>query len=659
MSARAPGPAFARRCRYHGRCGVACTLPDAIGDHELLNRMPCVMTMQKRTFYRYLLLSLLLSLAAGACAYAYTLWAGLRELAAHSHVQARHYGNGLEREIGKFGLVPLTAALDHDIIEYLQHAGDAGATDRINRYLKSLNDSVGAQRTYLIDPAGTIVATSNWNAADSFIGRDISYRPYFQHAQAGTVSPYYGIGTTGNASGYYLATAVEPQGRRLGLVAIKVTLEQLEHLWLNAGTPVLLSDANGVVVLSSEPQWKYGVLGPLTAALQRRLDASQQYNQHRLHAVGWQVLRRLDSDAQIVRIDAPGGHRRYLGVSQPLPELSMRLTILADPAPVYALALARGIAAAVMVAFAMVMLHAFDLWRLSIRERLSAQAALQAAHDRLEVLVEQRSAQLRAANEGLKREIAERVQAAQQAQSFQQELIHTENLAVIGQLSAGLAHEINQPLAALGTLSANAVRFLERGDLDTVRFNLERVTELVARMGVLTGQLRSFARRSNGELIEAPLAASIDNALALLGHQLRRGERPVQVVLSPPPAPLHVHCDPIRLEQVLVNLVSNAMDATAEAAAPRIELAWRACDGKVLIEVTDNGTGLSEEVARRLFEPFFTTKSRSGLGLGLAISADIVKSLGGQLSAANAVPGPGARFTIELPATHPPERPND
>lgn len=614
--------------------------------------------MQKRSFHRYLLFSLLLSLSAsllaGMLIYAYTKWSGLQTLTTDTRRRAAYYANNLEREIDRYGLVPLTAALNHEIVDYLQHRPNARSTDRINRYLKSLNDSVGAERTYLIDPEGTIIASSNWDGTDSFLGHNVSYRPYFQEARRGKVSRYYGIGTTGNASGYYQATAVEEDGRRLAVVAVKIDLEQLERLWLSASTPIVLSDANGVVILSSRPQWKYGVIGPWGSEVQRRADASQQYNMHPLHRLHWREEQRLDRDSQLVEILEGSTTKRYLSVSQDLSYPSMQLTVLVTPGPVYALALARGFAAALLVAFAMVVLHALNQWRLSLRERLSAQAELQTAHDRLEELVEQRSTELRIANEGLKREIAERVQAARQVESFQQELIRTENLAVIGQLSAGLAHEINQPLAAIATLAANAVRFLERGDTETVSFNLERITSLVSRMGAISGQLRSFARRSNGEFTEVALATSIDNALALLEHQLEKTQRPIAVLRRPPPQPVEAYCDALRLEQVLVNLISNAIDAIAEVPHPQIVVAWEQDDAYVRIIVEDNGIGLSEDIRARLFEPFFTTKTHSGLGLGLAISTDIVKSFGGSLYGSNADPGPGTRFTVELP--HPSTR---
>ena len=606
--------------------------------------------MPKRSVSLYLLVSLTLSLLAGLLAYRHTLAVRLDDISAHGRTQANDYSDRLERDIDKYGLVPLTAALDHEVIAYLLQAQNHSSIEPITRYLRALNDSVGALRTYLIDPHGTIIATSDAHHIYGFVGRNISYRPYVQNAAPGKLTVYYGVGTTENVSGYYLSTAVSSGQRRLGVVALKITLDQLEHLWLHADQRVLLSDANGVVVLSSEPRWKYAVLGPFKARLQQMLDATQQYNRHRLHDVGWGIEQQITPDVAAVHLQLAHGLQRFIAVFHPLPSLSMQTIVLADPAPAYLLARTSGLSGAVLVAFGMAVMYALNQWRLALRERLLAQVALQAAYDQLEVLVEQRSQELLAANEGLKREVAERIQAAHQAQTLQQELIHTENLAVIGELSAGIAHEINQPLAALGTLAANAVRFLERGDLDVVRFNLERVTDLVERLGVLTGQLRSFARRSNGELTVVAIATSIESAIALLNHRLRKGSHPVQMKLCPPDTPVYARCNPIRLEQVLVNLISNAIDSTTQASAPSITLAWEIRQNDACIDVIDNGTGLSDEVQERLFEPFFTTKSRGGLGLGLAISADIIKSFSGRLKAANAKPGPGARFTIEIPA---------
>lgn len=293
------------------------------------------------------------------------------------------------------------------------------------------------------------------------------------------------------------------------------------------------------------------------------------------------------------------------------------------------------------------MAAAVEVFRNSLEERDAARAALERANQELETKVEARNAELRAINRDLEAEIAERTQAVQQLKAMQAELIRTENLAVIGQLSAGLAHELNQPLAALATLSENAVRFLERGDGETVRFNLDRIVHLVARMGALTGRLRSFARRSADEIEPVDLGRSVDNALALLGHRVDGDATRVETRAAA--APVVAAANVIRVEQILMNLIGNAIDATAGTAAPAVEISWAEEDGRARVRVADNGGGIAPEVAHRIFEPFFTTKTHGGgLGLGLAISADIAREFGGALTAANRADG-GAVFTLDLP----------
>ncbi len=291
------------------------------------------------------------------------------------------------------------------------------------------------------------------------------------------------------------------------------------------------------------------------------------------------------------------------------------------------------------------MAAAVEVFRAYLVERDAARAALERVNGELESKVEARNAELRAINRNLEAEIAERTQAVRQMEAMQAELIRTENLAVIGQLSAGLAHELNQPLAALATLSENAVRFLDRGDGETVRFNLDRITHLVARMGVLTGRLRSFARRADDGVEPVDLGRSVDNALALLGHRVDSA----RVETRPAAAPVVAAANAIRVEQILMNLIGNAVDATAAAAEPRVEISWVEEGGRARVRVADNGVGLAPEVAHRIFEPFFTTKANGGgLGLGLAISADIARGFGGALDAANRAGG-GAVFTLDLP----------
>ncbi|PXX50949.1 ATP-binding protein [Aquitalea magnusonii] len=601
--------------------------------------------MKRTRFYLYLLFSMLLSLLAAYAVYSISWQQLLQQRQQESARRLARNAGFLEHEVDKYGLLPLAASYNDTLREALLHAADPPQLARANDYLLRLNQGAGSLQAYLMDRQGKVIASSNWQQKDSFVGRNIAYRPYFQQAAANRITTFYAVGTTGNATGFYLATGIYQGGERLGVVAIKIGLEQLEHMWGNIVEPLLVSDSNGVVVLSSVPEWKYHATVPLSFEARLALEKAQQYNKQVIKPPLWQRKAVLNNQASLVQMGQGRSRHEYLAINQTIPVSGMTLTMLLDTHEIHSLALTRALAVAVMVGFACLLLHSVRLWRMGIKTQAEARRALQRAHDQLEEQVEQRSSELKQANASLKMEIEERIQAARQVENFQNELIRTENLAVIGQLSTGIAHEINQPLAALSALSANTVRFLDINDLATARANLERITDIVARLGALTEQLKSFARRPSGERESVVVAQAVDNALFLLNHRLKKTR--IRLQLPAQPEDIVVLCEAVRLEQVLVNLVSNAIDALQEVAEPLIAISWQRQGDIVRIQVRDNGSGLSEQVRQHIFEPFFTTKKTSGLGLGLALSSDIIKAYGGVLSADNHPDG-GAVFTITL-----------
>lgn len=601
--------------------------------------------MKRTRFYLYLLFSMLLSLLAAYAVYSISWQQLLQQRQQESARRLARNAGFLEHEVDKYGLLPLAASYNDTLREALLQPADPPPLARANDYLLRLNQGAGSLQAYLMDKQGKVIASSNWQQKDSFVGRNIAYRPYFQQAAANRITTFYAVGTTGNATGFYLATGIYQGGERLGVVAIKIGLEQLEHMWGNIVEPLLVSDSNGVVVLSSVPEWKYHATVPLSFDARLALEKAQQYNKQIIKPPIWQRKSVLNNQAMLVQMGQGRTRHEYLAINQTIPVSGMTLTMVIDTHEMHSLALTRALAVAVMVGFACLLLHSVRLWRMGIKTQAEARRALQRAHDQLEEQVEQRSSELKQANASLKMEIEERIQAARQVENFQNELIRTENLAVIGQLSTGIAHEINQPLAALSALSANTVRFLEINDLATARTNLERITDIVARLGALTEQLKSFARRPSGERESVAVAQAVDNALFLLNHRLKKTL--IRLQLPAQPEDIVVLCEAVRLEQVLVNLVSNAIDALQEVADPLIAISWQRQDDIVRIQVRDNGSGLSEQVRQHIFEPFFTTKKTSGLGLGLALSSDIIKAYGGVLSADNHPDG-GAVFTITL-----------
>lgn len=598
----------------------------------------------------------LLVLLAASFAYWVSHDSGLAGLAATGRHRLDLYAASLEREIGKYAYFPATLALEKEVGELLRKPRHEAARASVNRYLEQLNERAGTLSIYVIDANGEVLASSNWQRRDSFVGENLAFRPYFRDALEHGSGRFFGIGTTRGEPGYYLASALPIAGRIAGVAVVKVGLEQLEKSWSTAEAPVLVADDNGVVILASVPGWKFTALRPLDAKARENFERTQQYNRRPLPPLGIAEGRQLDADSRLIEISRPTADKvalfpvsgRFLAQTQTLPGTAWALTVFSQTAAVEATARNRAALAAAGATLLLICALLLHERRRHLRAQLAARAALQKAHDELEKKVAERTADLSAANARLRDEVGERRRAEQTLRQAQEELLQAGKLAVIGQLSTGIAHELNQPLAALRTLSGNTARFLERGDLATAGANLERIAQLVDRVGAITGQLKSFARKSTGKLRPVPLSASLSAALALLEPRLQG----VRLLHNAPPPECIVTTDPGRFEQVLINLIGNALDAMAESPDPCLEINASRRDATVELHLRDHGPGFAPDALERLFEPFFTTKE-NGLGLGLAISFGIMHDLGGNLAATNAPDG-GAVFTLTLPAAQNP-----
>ena len=434
-----------------------------------------------------LLICLLLVALSGFSAYRVAQRLGIAELQATGLHRLDLYATSLEREIGKYAYLPGTLSLTPEVLDLLAGTGGDAATGRVNAYLEKLNERTGTLSIYVIDPRGKVLATSNWRRPDSFLGEDLSFRPYFRDALESGNGRFFGIGTTRGEPGYYLASALTGDSGTLGVAVIKVSLEQLERSWTTVEAPVLVADENGVVILSAVANWKFTTLRPLDESTRAAFDHTQQYNRRALQPLGIQAIEGYDHGARLVRIAASGPETvsvypvtgRFLEQSRTLPGTSWTLTVLSHLEQVDDLAQSRAALVAIAAACLCLLGIILNERRRHLRDRLAAREALQKAHDELERKVEERTADLSTANQQLQDEVGERIRAERTLRAAQDELVQAGKLAVIGQLSTGIAHELNQPLAALRTLSANAERFLERGDVDTTRTNLGRIADLV------------------------------------------------------------------------------------------------------------------------------------------------------------------------------------
>ena len=281
-----------------------------------------------------------------------------------------------------------------------------------------------------------------------------------------------------------------------------------------------------------------------------------------------------------------------------------------------------------------------------ISERKRHEAALRRAHALLETRVQERTADLSRTNERLTREIDEHRHTEKALRHTQIELIQAARLATIGQMATGISHELNQPLAAIRAYADNARALIDHQRAEEAGWNLEQIAHLTGRMAEIGAQLKVFARRSGGQMVAVSLTAAVDAALAILAPRLKGAE--TRVVRDLPATDLLVRADAVRLEQVLVNLIHNALQAMEHQAEATVEIAAVRTGERVRLTLRDHGPGIADCHLNQVFDPFFTTKE-SGLGLGLSISLRIVEEMGGRLTARNH-PGGGAEFTLELNA---------
>ena len=338
-----------------------------------------------------------------------------------------------------------------------------------------------------------------------------------------------------------------------------------------------------------------------------------------------------------------GAAREYLVLAEPMSEAGWTVSVLLDTAPVHAQALTSITAALLLLGLAVLAAAILLQRRARLRERLEMQRTAQAE---LEQRVALRTADLAQVNQQLETEVAERRATELQLRQTQSDLIQAGKLAALGQMSAALSHELNQPLTAVKTYADNAAILIERNRTEEARDNVSRISSLADRMASISRHLRNFARKPNEQLGPVALAEVVKDTLEIVAWRLKAARTEVAVDLGP--APLIVRAGQIRLQQVLVNLISNAADAVEGQETRRITLAAHRKDGKVTISVADNGPGIADAIAPRIFDPFFTTKGvGKGLGLGLSISYNIIKDFGGDLAVVNQVEG-GARFTITL-----------
>ncbi|WP_110685705.1 sensor histidine kinase [Salinicola aestuarinus] len=549
--------------------------------------------------------------------------------------------------------LPHLLATRESVRRFLAQAPAERDATPLNRLLDRTRARAGVYDVYLLNRSGTTIAASNWQRPDSFLGHNFAFRGYYRQAINGRGGRFHALGTQSGARGYYFSAPVWDADSGLdstpdGVMVVKVGLDAIEQEWQRLNARLLVTDINGIVFMASDPALRLTALRPLSESARRGLRATRRYASEPLPDLGIEITQSLAGGALLIRLAGD----EYLSLSQPMPRFNWSLRILKPLTPVTrAQWLGALIAGGAWMLLALGGGIGWQRVRLRReRERFAERErnTLARTRDELERHVAERTQELLASNHHLSQEIEERKRAEESLRQTRDELVQAARLAVLGQLAASINHELNQPLTAIRAYADNARILLDRGRPADATANLVQISELIERMAAISAQLRQFSRQGSERLTQVSVEECFDYALRLFHSRWADGNLAIDKDWDS--QQLWVHADPVRLEQVLVNLIGNALQAMEGTESARLELSARQTDDWVTLSVADNGPGLSAEGLSHLFEPFYTTRpAGQGLGLGLSISQRIVTDLGGRLEARNREVG-GALFLIHLPA---------
>lgn len=523
-----------------------------------------------------------------------------------AEAQMALYSGRLVSELQRNSVVPLLLSRDTTLISALNSNDFVGTSQRLISY----KEEIGAKSIVLLDNAGRIVATSDRRE----LGAVLRDNAYFIEALRSPDTVFTTSGINEGRLGFFYSRKLQSQKETVGVILIQVDLEQMFDRWSNSDSIISVTDSQGIIILSTERQFRQQTIEdalanqPALSPVERAWRATGEWNQTITNAnFQGQPLFRLDQ-----KIPFQGWQLSYLASFE---------TVRTRVNAMLALEL---MALAILTALGFYLLS-----RRAIRQSFLFQAE---------------SRDLRALNERLQNEIAERERVEKNLEVAEQSLAQSSKLAALGEMSAAVSHELNQPLAAMRTYLAGAKLLLQRRRPAEAMSSFQRIDDLIERMGSITKQLKSYARKGGDDLIEVDMRDAVTTSLSMMSPQLSQMKVEIQTTL--PPDPVLVLADKVRVEQVIVNLLRNALDATKMQEDRRIDILLVGGD-MVKLSVRDNGPGI--ENLDDLFEPFYTTKKPGdGVGLGLAISSGIAKDLGGRLIARNANTT-GAVFELWLP----------
>lgn len=549
--------------------------------------------------------------------------------------QLERFAEFISSKLDKYAHLPQLIAKDSELISALQAPNNSAQIELTNRYLQHINQTIQSTDAYLLDEFGNTIASSNWDLERSFIGRNYAWRPYFSNAILGKPSQYFALGSSSKQRGYYFSYPVTYAAEIIGVIVIKMDLTAIEANWQNKNNIFVATDSNNVIFMSSNEEWLFKSLTTLSESARQSILNSRQYLDTPIRSFG--LVGDLSKEhSELKNPSISGFENDYLVTSRSLEKHNLTLRVLTAKVKLLWSTLSYSLVISLLFVIAYLSFALAHQRQLKKRQFEQLQSE---AKQKLEFLVMERTSELQA-------EISERSKTEQVLRQTQNELIQAAKLAVLGQMSASISHELNNPLAAIRSFADNGRRFLQRRSYDRVDDNLSRISALTDRMAKISNQLRSFARKSDSnEVSRLDVKPLILSAKDLLAPQCKAKQVELNLVLDETLPTVEIN--PIQFEQVLINLVTNAIQALEQQQERSITISAAVSNSALSIFVDDNGPGIAYSEQHQLFEPFYTTK-KNGLGLGLSISQQITQAMGGKLEVADSPLG-GARFVICLP----------
>jgi two-component system C4-dicarboxylate transport sensor histidine kinase DctB len=516
------------------------------------------------------------------------------------------YSGNILSELQRTSIVPLLLSGDPAIARALETEDFTGTTSR----LIGVQGEINAASILLLDRNGIARGSTNRNV----LGTNHRARAYFLAASRSVDTVFTTSEAPGGGYDFTYSRAITSGGRLLGVIVVATDLSKFERAWSGLQDVVVLTDSENKVILATEPRWHGMSLDEVTtttdvpSVIDRALEVTARFGQNPPDAYvrGEAVLR------TETRVPFQGWRMVSFAAYDAVRER------------------VNGVLALEIMGFAILMTLTFY-----VLSRRAWSVSMQAQRE---------SAELRLLNARLSREISERQRVEKTLEVAELTLAQSSKLAALGEMSAAVSHELNQPLAAMKTYLAGARLLLMRKRGEEALSSFQRIDDLIERMVAITRQLKSYARKGTEALEPVDLRQCLSAALTMMEPQLKVSV--VKITRALPRQPVMVMADRLRLEQVIINLLRNALDATKDVVKPQIDLIL-VSGTQGVITVRDNGPGIKD--FNSIFEPFYTTKKPGeGVGLGLAISSKIMADLGGRLTAQNA-PGGGAEFEMQLP----------